>query len=81
MKAIKAPQPPTNYKGVHSFIGLCNFFWSYIKIFVTISAPLSKLTKDSGYNGGQLPTDALNSFLELKKRLMTDPVVAFSRLD
>jgi len=37
--------------------------------------------KDSGYNGGPLPTEALNAFLELKKRLITDPVVAYPRSD
>jgi transposase InsO family protein len=37
--------------------------------------------KDSGYNGGPLPKEALDAFLELKKRLMTDPVVAYPRSD
>ena len=37
--------------------------------------------KDSGYNGGPLPKEALNAFLELKKRLITDPVVAYPRSD
>jgi len=47
-----------------------------------VSTPLTKLTrKDSGYNGGQLPKEALDAFLELKKRLMTDPVVAYPRSD
>jgi len=58
------------------------FLRKHIKNFATISEPLTKLTrKDSGYNGGHLPTDALNAFLELKKRLMKDPVVANPRTD
>ncbi len=84
LKAIKAAHPPTDMKVVRSFIGLCNlqFLRKHIKNFATISEPLTKLTrKDSGYNGGQLPTDAINAFLELKKRLMTDPVVANPRTD
>ncbi len=82
LKAIKAAQPPTDMKSVRSFIGLCNFFRTHIKNFATVSAPLTKLTrKDSGYNGGPLPTEALNAFLELKKRLITDPVVAYPRSD
>jgi transposase InsO family protein len=82
LKAIKAAQPPTDMKAVRSFIGLCNFFRTHIKNFATVSAPLTKLTrKDSGYNGGPLPKEALDAFLELKKRLMTDPVVAYPRSD
>jgi len=58
------------------------FFRTHIKNFATVSAPLTKLTrKDSGYNSGPLPTEALNAFLELKKRLITDPVVAYPRSD
>jgi len=82
LRAIKAAQPPTDLKAVRSFIGLCNFFRTHIKNFATFSAPLTKLTrKDSGYNGSPLPTEALNAFLELKKRLITDPVVAYPRSD
>ncbi len=82
LKAIKTAQPPTDMKAVRSFIGLCNFFRTHIKNFATVSAPLTKLTrKDSGYNGGPLPKEALNAFLELKNRLITDPVVAYPRSD
>ncbi len=80
LRAIKAAQPPIDMKAVRSFIGLCNFFRTHINNFATVSVPLTKLTrKDSGYNVGPLPTDTLNAFLELTKRLITDPVVAYPR--
>jgi len=82
LRAIKAAQPPTDMKAVRSFIGLCNFFRTQIKNFATVSAPLTKLTiKDLGYNGGPLPKEALDAFIELKKRLVTDPVVTYPRSD
>jgi len=82
LRAIKAAQPPTDMKAVRSFIELCNFFRTHIKNFATVSALLTKLTrKDSSYNGGPLPKEALNTFIELKKRLMTNPVVAYPRSD
>jgi hypothetical protein len=57
-----------------------NFFRTHINNFATVSTSLTKFTrKDLGYNGGPLPTEALNAFLELKRRLMTDPVVAYPR--
>jgi len=62
LKAIKAAQPPTDMKTVRSFIGLCNFFWTHIKNFSKVSAPLTKITrKDSGYNGGPLPKEAIEA--------------------
>jgi hypothetical protein len=58
------------------------FFRTHINNFATINSPLTKLTrKDSGYNGGPLPKEAIDAFIELKKRLMTDPVVAYPRSD
>jgi len=35
--------------------------------------------KNLGYKGGQLITEALNAYQELKRRLITDPVVAYPR--
>ena len=67
---------------VRSFIGLCNFFRTHIKIFATISQPLTKLTrKDSNFKGGVLPPDAMRAFLQLKLALTSDPVVAYPRND
>jgi hypothetical protein len=61
---MKDAQPPTNIKMVRSFVGLCNFFWTHIKDFAIISAPFFKVTrKDSNYKSGQLPPDALLSFV------------------
>jgi hypothetical protein len=83
MRQIKSNQSTTatnRYESSQIFHGLCNFFRMHIKNFATVSAPLTKLTsKDSGYNSGPLPKKALDAFLKLKKRLMTDPVVAYPR--
>jgi hypothetical protein len=55
LKAIKDAKPPTDIKTIRSFMGLCNFFWTHIKDFALIAAPLFKLTwKDSGYKSGQV---------------------------
>jgi hypothetical protein len=44
LQAIHDAQPPTNIKMVRSFVGLCNFFWTHIKDFAIIAAPLFKVT-------------------------------------
>jgi RNase H-like domain found in reverse transcriptase len=62
--------------------GLCNFFQTYIKIFLIIAAPLFKLTwKDSSYTGGPLPKEAMDAFCILQNSLTSEPVMAFPRAD
>jgi hypothetical protein len=49
---------------------------------VIIAAPLFKLThKDSGYKGGPLPKEAMDTFCILKNSLVSEPVMAFPRAD
>jgi RNase H-like domain found in reverse transcriptase len=63
-------------------VGLCNFFWTHIKDFALISAPLFKLTqKDSGYKSGPLPEKALQAFHILQKQLTSETVMAFPKAD
>jgi hypothetical protein len=63
LKAIKDAKPPKDIKTIRSFVGLCNFFWTHIKNFVIIAAPLFKLSrKDSDYKGGSLLKEAMDAF-------------------
>jgi Reverse transcriptase (RNA-dependent DNA polymerase) len=72
LKAIKDAKPPTDIKTIRSFVVLCNFFWTHIKDFAMITAPLFKLTrKDSGYIFGLLPEKALQAFYTLQRQLTT----------
>ncbi len=67
---------------IHSFMGLSNFFQTHIKDFAIIVAMLFKLSrKNSGYNGGPLPGPAMDAFINLRKQLVSEPVIAFPRTD
>jgi RNase H-like domain found in reverse transcriptase len=47
-----------------------------------IAAPLFKLTrKDPGYKGGPLPETTMDAFINLRKQLILEPVMAFPRTD
>jgi hypothetical protein len=82
LKAIETDKAPADVKTIRSFVGLCNFFRTHIKDFAIIAAPLFKLTrKDSGYKGGPLPKAAMDAFINLRKQLISEPVMAFPRLD
>jgi hypothetical protein len=61
---------------------LCNFFRTHIKDFAVIAAPLFKLTrKDSGYKGSPLPETAMDAYVNLRKQLISEPVMVFPRTD
>ncbi len=82
LKAIQAAKEPANVKNIRSFVGLCNFFRTHIKDFAVIAAPLFRLTrKDSRYKGGPLPEAAMDTFINLRKQLISEPVMAFQRID
>ncbi len=82
LKAIETARAPADVKTIRSFVGLCNLFRTHIKNFAIIAAPLLKLTrKDSGYKGGPLPEAAMAAFINLRKQLISKPVMAFPRLD
>ncbi len=41
VKAVQNMKPPTNAKGVRSFLGMCGFFRKHIPRFAKIAAPLT----------------------------------------
>ena len=83
VEAIRDSPVPKTLTQVRSFLGLCSFFRRTIPRFSEIAAPLTKLTRqDSGYNGGDLPPLALESFRALQRQLCAKPTIApvdFSR--
>ncbi len=82
LKAIQTARPPNDVKTIRSFVGLCNFFRMHIKDFAVIAAPLFRLTrKDSGYKGGPLPESAMKVFINLRKQLISEPVMVFPQMD
>ncbi len=82
LKAIQTAKPPNDIKTICSFARLCNFFRTHIKDFAVIAAPLFWLTrKDSGYKGGPLSEPAMKAFINLRKQLISEPEMAFPRMD
>ena len=76
--AISNAPPPESVKGIRQFIGLCGFFRNSIHNFAKFAAPLTRCTRaDSGYHGGQLPPEAIQSYEKLKKALVSRPLLAF----
>jgi hypothetical protein len=73
IKVIEQLPPPTNIKGVWSFLGHAGFCWRFIKDFSHIARPLkSLLAKETPLNFDE---DWLIAFYTIKKALVSAPVI------
>ena len=75
VKAITEWPAPTMVRGIHSFLGLANFYRHFIKDYATLAKPLTDLTqKDKAFTWGS--TEA-NAFASLKSRFTTTPILTY----
>ena len=73
---------PETKEEIKYFVGLCNFFRTQVKDFAKLRAPLNKATrKDSPYKSGPITGEILEAYMELKKILCSEPVMAYPRGD
>ena len=74
VEAITNWKLPKTLKEVQRFLGFANFYWSFVKDYSKIAAPLTRLTrkdKPFGWN-----TDAEQAFTQLKRAFTTAPILA-----
>ncbi|KAL5571209.1 hypothetical protein UlMin_020806 [Ulmus minor] len=70
---IEKLPPPTNVKGVRSFLGHAGFYRRFIKDFSKITKPLCELlVKDAIFDFSK---DCLNAFETLKEKLISFPII------
>ncbi|GKD34359.1 ribonuclease H-like domain-containing protein, partial [Tanacetum coccineum] len=70
--------PPTNIKGVRSFLGHAGFYRCFIKDFLKIARPLTKLLeKDTPF---EFDDECQEAFELLKEKLTCAPVISWSCL-
>nr|XP_018624123.1 uncharacterized protein LOC108943944 [Nicotiana tomentosiformis] len=65
--------PPTSVKDIRSFLGHAGFYRRFIKEFFKIASPLCKLLEND--NPFVFSDDCRVAFEELKKRLVTAPII------
>ena len=73
VKGISEWPQPTSVKEVHSFLGFCNFYCSFIPSFSEIAWPLNDLTKKT--QQWQWTPIENNAFLRLKAICIASPVL------
>ena len=73
IEVIEQLPPPTNVKGIHSFLGHAGFYRCFIKDFSQIARPLtSLLAKDAHFI---FNNECHEAFQILKKALITAPII------
>lgn len=66
---------------VRSFLGACNVYRRFVKCFAKIARPLTDITRKDADPDFENPIQAqLDAFKELKKRMVSPPVLALPRL-
>ncbi|KAL4323612.1 hypothetical protein GQ457_11G024420 [Hibiscus cannabinus] len=73
VEVIEKLPPPTNVKGIRSFLGHAGFYKRFIKDFSKISKPLCNLLQQN--QSFDLDKECQSAFEELKMRLISAPVV------
>ena len=85
LQAIKDAKMPVSVKQLKSFLGMVNYFRSYVKHHAHKAAPLHALTRrDSGWTKGPLPAKEARLFEQLRKdvveaqpKMLPDPNLQF----
>ncbi|XP_070004986.1 uncharacterized protein [Nicotiana sylvestris] len=73
VEAIEKLPPPTSFRGIRSILGHAGFNHRFIKDFSKISSPLCRLLeKDTSF---KFDDACLKAFDELKRRLITAPII------
>ena len=73
LKKIEEQPKPNNLHELHSLIGICSYYRRFIEKFSIIAGPLHDLTKKKVKF--QWTTKENEAFNELKKRLMSGPLL------
>jgi hypothetical protein len=77
LDAVREWEIPTTLKQIQSFLGFCNFYRRFVRDYGRIARPLAALTrKEAPFNWTMECRDA---FEELKRRLLSAPVLAHFR--
>ena len=74
VKAVKDFKTPCTMTQVKSFLGLANYYRKFVKDFSVIAKPLNDLTKKAKVF--HWSEECQKAFMELKRRLVTAPVLA-----
>ena len=75
IEAIKSWPPPRDLKELQAFLGTAGYYRQYLPDFATVARPLHQLTSKG--TEWVWDTDAQEAFDELRRRLVTAPILGY----
>ncbi|MFY8048475.1 MAG: reverse transcriptase domain-containing protein, partial [Erythrobacter sp.] len=81
VQSIIQRKAPTDFTGLRSFLGACNFFRDYMENFASVAAPLYRLTGKGTGNRWRWDEEHDRAFNQLKDKLASAPVLAHINWD
>ena len=80
LEALTKALPPKNKTQLRSFLGMCNVYRRFVKGFTRVAHPLTqKICKDQPETWDKLSDEELRAFHQLKRNLVTAPILALPR--
>ncbi len=80
-QAVREFPAPNSVKEIRCFTGLTNYLRAFIPGNAKLAGKLTKLlAKETGWGGGDLPSDALEAFKCVRDKLTQAPILAFPQL-
>ena len=76
VQAIQNWPALSDLKSVRAFVSLCSYYRKFVQNFARIASPLTDLLKKDRFTS-PLPEDALKAFEDLKRALISAPVLAY----
>jgi hypothetical protein len=73
IQAILDWTTPKNLTELRGFLGICSYYWRFIKGFSQLCAPLTDLTKKEAFRWSE---EAQSTFDKMKKVMSTCPILA-----
>ena len=80
MSSRSSARAPTNQMELRSFLEMCNVYRRFVQGFAKIAGPLNKKTGKNQHYELEVLTDTEHAaFEELKRRLVSPPILALPR--
>jgi hypothetical protein len=77
VRVVHEMAQPVNTTKVQAFLGLCNYYWQFVPVFVEVMEPLYQLLQAEPFHSVVWLLECAVAFIQLKEALTMAPVLMF----